>query len=111
MTSRQCHSYSKAKQRCSQPADHEGDHYILIEWMDGDSYDPILDAPLPITLPQAFPKGGTIAMNLSPAEAYAESESTMLDDLGAVPNGACFSCGTSKEDHDGNRFGCRNFVP
>ena len=109
MTSRQCHSYSKARQRCSQPADHEGDHYILIEWMDGDSYDPILDAPLPITLPQTF-KGGTIAMNLSPAEAHAESESAMLDDLGAVPNGACFSCGCLEENHPCDAHGCRSFV-
>ena len=113
MTSRQCHARNKDRQRCSQPADHEGDHYILIEWMDGDSYDPEIDAPVPFV-----PTLSAVVMNATddmvrglgvPMPADFGSGG-MDDDMGGSP-GTCFSCGCAEAAHPCDAHQCRSYVP
>ena len=117
MTSRQCHARNKSRQRCSQPADHEGDHYIMIEWMDSDSYDPDIDMPVPFvptmggSIRGPAVKGEGVLRTFN--EATGGFDDTLIEEdadlLGET--GKCFSCGFGEADHDSNPHGCRTYVP
>jgi len=95
----QCWSHSKQKQRCEQDAGHEGDHTITYAWMDGDSYDPIVDIPVPF-VPATM--GGSVhtVNTLEPASGGA---------------GRCFSCNCTEGEHipgvGCEAHSCRSFVP
>ena len=100
-----CWAYSKQRLRCGMPAGHLGDHGVLYSWTDGECYDPTADLVAP-PMPSRV-----VTMNLSPAEQSLADEQAMLDDLGAVPNGECFTCGCLEDAHPCVAHGCRSFVP
>ena len=117
MTSRQCHARNKSRQRCSQPADHDGDHYILIEWMDGDSYDPDIDVPVPfvptmggsIRGPVVKGEGVLRTFNADGTEFTDTLVEEDVDLLGET--GLCFSCSCAEDEHPCEKHGCRNYIP
>jgi hypothetical protein len=92
--SRQCFSYGPTGQRCSQPADHEGDHYIQITWGDEDS-----------VTPDHFAVARTVeARSVRPIPIV---DNTVDDEPGMDK---CAACGWPEDSHDQNTEGCKRFA-
>jgi hypothetical protein len=97
--SRQCFSYGPTGQRCSQPADHEGDHYIQVSWSDDESVTPDHFAMARVV-------GETRSVRPVPIIGIEDIEGD--DDEPSLDR--CAACNWPESDHASNPHGCKNFA-